>query len=114
MKIIVYGSLRRNQGNSRWLTAAQLLAECNLDGYEMYYLDHGPAVVAGKGQVRCEIYHIHSSTLIELDEIKNRNKIYQRELIQTPYGKAWIYLYRLSVTGLTLIDSGDWLKRHPI
>ncbi len=52
MKIIVYGSLRRNQGNSRWLTAAQLLAECNLDGYEMYYLDHGPAVVAGKGQVR--------------------------------------------------------------
>ncbi|ARZ02482.1 AIG2 family protein [Yersinia ruckeri] len=112
MRIIVYGSLRRKQGNSHWMTDAQLLGEYGLDGYEMYNLGHYPAVIPGEGQVHCEVYRINSAIMTELDELKSNTKDYRRELIQTPYGSAWIYLYRLSVEGLPRIYSGDWLKRH--
>ncbi|OQV64852.1 gamma-glutamylcyclotransferase, partial [Serratia nematodiphila DZ0503SBS1] len=49
--------------------------------------------------------------LAELDELKSNTKDYKRELIQTPYGSAWIYLYKHSVDGYPRITSGDWLKR---
>ncbi|EEP92597.1 gamma-glutamylcyclotransferase family protein [Yersinia kristensenii] len=112
MRIIVYGSLRRKQGNSHWMTDAQLLGEHDLEGFDMYNLGHYPAVVPGDGTVHCEVYRINSSIMNELDELKSNTKDYRRELIQTPYGSAWIYLYRLPIEGLPRIHSGDWLKRN--
>lgn len=70
MRIIVYGSLRRKQGNSHWMTNAMLLGEHELEGYEMYDLGHYPAVVPGEGKVFCEVYRITSSILAELDDLK--------------------------------------------
>lgn len=85
MRIIVYGSLRRKQGNSHWMTDAQLLGEHDLEGYEMYNLGHYPAVIPGDGTVHCEVYRINSSIMNELDELKSNTKDYRRELIKTPY-----------------------------
>ncbi|MDC9594332.1 gamma-glutamylcyclotransferase family protein [Xenorhabdus sp. IM139775] len=112
MRVIVYGSLRRKQGNHHWMTDAQLLGGHRLEGYEIYDLGHYPAVVRGEGTIECEVYRITPSILTELDELKKYTQEYERELIETPYGKAWIYLYKLSVEGLQRITSGDWLKRH--
>jgi gamma-glutamylcyclotransferase (GGCT)/AIG2-like uncharacterized protein YtfP len=38
MRIIVYGSLRRKQGNSHWMTNAQWLGDHELEGYALYNL----------------------------------------------------------------------------
>ncbi|MFJ2999118.1 MULTISPECIES: gamma-glutamylcyclotransferase [Enterobacterales] len=111
MRIIVYGSLRRKQGNSHWMTNAQWLGEHELEGYQIYNLGHYPAAIPGEGTVHCEVYRINSSILAELDELKSNTRDYKRELIQTPYGSAWIYLYKHSVDGYPRIQSGDWLKR---
>ncbi|MCL2893922.1 gamma-glutamylcyclotransferase family protein [Brenneria tiliae] len=111
MRIIVYGSLRRKQGNSHWMTNAQWLGDCRLDGFELYDLGLYPAVVSGNGEIYCEVYRISSSILAELDALKRDGHEYQRELIATPLGNAWIYLYKHSVAGLPRIASGDWLKR---
>lgn len=111
MRIIVYGSLRRKQGNSRWMTHAQWLGEHELEGYQIYNLGHYPAAILGEGTIHCEVYRINSSILAELDELKSNTKNYKRELIRTPYGSAWIYLYKHSVEDHPRIDSGDWLKR---
>lgn len=111
MRIIVYGSLRRKQGNSHWMTNAQWLGDHRLEGYEIYDLGHYPAVIPGEGEVFCEVYRINSSILAELDELKSNAKDYKRELIQTPYGCAWIYLYQHPIAGLPRIESGDWLRR---
>ncbi|MFS1538580.1 MAG: gamma-glutamylcyclotransferase [Candidatus Phlomobacter fragariae] len=111
MRIIVYGSLRRNQGNHHWMTYAQLLGEYRLEGYEIYDLGYYPAVICGEGTIECEVYRITPSILTELDELKRNSQDYERELISTPYGNAWIYLYKLPVDGLQRIESGDWLKR---
>ncbi|MBX9446212.1 gamma-glutamylcyclotransferase family protein [Dickeya chrysanthemi] len=114
MRVIVYGSLRRKQGNSHWMTNAQWLGDHQLEGYELYDLGHYPAAVAGEGEIHCEVYRISSSILAELDELKREGSVgaYKRELIATPYGSAWIYLYQRPVTGLRRITSGDWLKRQ--
>ncbi|MBW7982804.1 gamma-glutamylcyclotransferase family protein [Enterobacillus tribolii] len=111
MRIIVYGSLRRKQGNSHWMTNAQWLGDHVLEGYEMYDLGHYPAVIQGDGEIYCEVYRIDSTILSELDELKSNSRFYKRELISTPYGSAWIYLYLYPVEGYPRIASGDWLKR---
>ncbi len=111
MRIIVYGSLRRKQGNSHWMTNAQWLGDHQIDGFDLYNLGHYPGVVAGTGTVYCEVYRIDASTLAELDALRCKNGEYKRQLTQTPYGSAWLYVYQRSITGRDRIASGDWLKR---
>lgn len=112
MRIIVYGSLRRKQGNSHWMTNAQWLGDYTIPGYALYDLGHYPAVLSGDGAVYGEVYRIDSTILAELDVLRTKSGEYKRILIGTPYGSAWMYLYQRPVTGLTLLPGGDWVRRH--
>lgn len=111
MRIFVYGSLRHKQGNSHWMTNAQLLGDFSIDNYQLYSLGHYPGAVPGNGTVHGEVYRIDNATLAELDALRTRGGEYARQLIQTPYGSAWMYVYQRPVDGLKLIESGDWLDR---
>ena len=111
MRIIVYGSLRRKQGNSHWMTNAQWLGDHQIPGYELYNIGFYPGVVPGEGAVYGEVYRIDAITLGELDALRTSGGEYKRQLIQTPYGSAWLYVYQRSVVGLKRIPSGDWLLR---
>lgn len=51
MRIFVYGSLRHKQGNSHWMTNAQLLGDFSIDNYQLYSLGHYPGAVPGNGTV---------------------------------------------------------------
>lgn len=66
---------------------------------------------SGNGTVHGEVYRIDNATLAELDALRTRGGEYARQLIQTPYGSAWMYVYQRPVDGLKLIESGDWLDR---
>lgn len=114
MRIIVYGSLRRKQGNSHWMTNAQWLGDYRAEGYELYHLGLYPGVVAGEGSVYCEVYRIDATTLGELDALRTRGGEYKRELISTPYGSAWLYIYQRPVMDRQKIVTGDWLDREDI
>ncbi len=111
MRIFVYGSLRHKQGNSHWMTNAQLLGAFSIEGYQLYSLGHYPGAVPGEGSVYGEVYRIDASTLAELDDLRTQGGEYKRQLIQTPYGSAWMYVYQRPTGGLTLIESGDWIDR---
>ncbi|AIR04917.1 MULTISPECIES: gamma-glutamylcyclotransferase [Cedecea] len=112
MRIFVYGSLRRKQGNSHWMTNAQWLGDHTQENYVLYSLGHYPGAVPGDGVVLGEVYRIDASTLSELDALRTKGGEYSRQLIQTPYGGAWMYVYQRPVEGLTRIDSGNWLDRE--
>lgn len=58
MRIFVYGSLRHKQGNSHWMTNAQLLGDFSIDNYQLYSLGHYPGAVPGNGTVHGEVYRI--------------------------------------------------------
>ncbi|MBM7343279.1 gamma-glutamylcyclotransferase (GGCT)/AIG2-like uncharacterized protein YtfP [Pantoea coffeiphila] len=94
------------------MTNGQWLGDHLIDGYELYSLGHYPGVVPGEGQVYCEVYRIDASTLGELDALRETGGEYKRELLQTPYGSAWLYVYQRSVSGRKRIVSGDWLQRE--
>lgn len=66
---------------------------------------------SGNGTVHGEVYRIDNATLTELDALRTVGGEYARQLIQTPYGSAWMYVYQRPVDGLKLIESGDWLDR---
>ncbi|MFP2420458.1 gamma-glutamylcyclotransferase [Pseudescherichia vulneris] len=111
MRIFVYGSLRRKQGNSHWMTNAQWLGDHSVDNYQLYSLGHYPGAVPGDGTVVGEVYRIDASTLAELDALRTKGGEYARRLIQTPYGSAWMYVYQRPVDGFTRIESGNWIDR---
>ena len=69
MRIFVYGSLRHKQGNSHWMTNAQLLGDFSIDNYQLYSLGHYPGAVPGNGTVHGEVYRIDNATLAELDAL---------------------------------------------
>ncbi|MDF7680028.1 gamma-glutamylcyclotransferase [Enterobacteriaceae bacterium ESL0689] len=111
MRIFVYGSLRRKQGNSHWMTNAQWLGDHQINGYQLYNLGFYPGAMPGKGILCGEVYRIDASTLAELDALRIQNGEYDRHLIATPYGNAWMYVYQGPINHATRIVSGDWLDR---
>lgn len=111
MRIFVYGSLRREQGNSHWMTNAQWLGDFSVENYQLYNLGHYPGAVPGEGSVFGEVYRVDAAIMSELDALRTTGGEYSRQLIQTPYGSAWMYVYERPVNGRALIPSGDWLDR---
>jgi gamma-glutamylcyclotransferase (GGCT)/AIG2-like uncharacterized protein YtfP len=94
------------------MTNGQWLGDHKIDGYALYSLGLYPGVIAGSGQVACEVYRIDASTLGELDALRTKGGEYKRELVQTPYGSAWLYVYQRSIVGREHIVSGDWLQQN--
>ncbi|MGQ7148066.1 gamma-glutamylcyclotransferase, partial [Escherichia sp. SS-MK2] len=77
--------------------------------YQLYSLGHYPGAVPGNGTVHGEVYRIDNATLAELDALRTRGGEYARQLIQTPYGSAWMYdkLHRVLFRSPELrLDSG--------
>lgn len=72
MRIFVYGSLRRKQGNSHWMTNAQWLGAHSVNDYQLYSLGHYPGAVPGEGTVHGEVYRIDASTLAEPDALRTK------------------------------------------
>ncbi len=109
--VFVYGTLRRREYNHFWLHNVPLLgrhrtAPC----YTLFDLGRYPAAVAGgRTALVGEVYRLTAELLARLDRLENYPSEYTRARMATPYGPAWIYLYRRApAPGTPVIDSGDW------
>ncbi|WP_428774954.1 gamma-glutamylcyclotransferase family protein [Vibrio sp.] len=110
--VFVYGTLRQGESNHHYMQSAQLLGLHETQPeYALYDLGPYPAVIEGHHAIQGEVYLVDSETLAELDKLEDVPVEYRRELIDTPYGQAWIYLYQDSAHLDSLIASGDWCQR---
>jgi hypothetical protein len=50
----------------------------------------------------------HPKDLELLDRLEDYPRLYDRILIPSPFGWAWIYVYRGPLDGRPVIGSGDW------
>jgi len=110
--VFVYGTLRRGEVNHRLLAGARMLGKmATEDIFTMYDLGDYPAVIKnGKSAIVGEIYAISSGILAILDELEECPDYYQRILLNTPIGRAWIYvLTTIHDASSSIIESGDWL-----
>ena len=108
--VFVYGTLRRNEVNH------YLLAEARYRGtsvtaphYTLVDLGSYPGVVKNGGtRIEGEVYEVTAQQMADLDRLEGYPHAYGREVIATPWGKAWIYLYRGSLKDKAIIPSGIW------
>jgi gamma-glutamylcyclotransferase (GGCT)/AIG2-like uncharacterized protein YtfP len=108
--VFVYGTLRRDEVNHHLLAGAGFRGRHSTGPlYKMVSLGTYPGVVrGGRTRIHGEVYAVDAQTLAALDRLEGYPTAYTRELIATPWGKAWIYLYRGSLRDRQTIASGLW------
>jgi gamma-glutamylcyclotransferase (GGCT)/AIG2-like uncharacterized protein YtfP len=98
MRIFVYGSLRRKQGNSHWMTNAQWLGDYNIEIISCTAW----ATIQARFRAK-EQYMVKFIVLMHRRwpnwTLRTKGGEYARQLIQTPYGSAWMYVYQRPVEG---------------
>ncbi|OLQ92064.1 gamma-glutamylcyclotransferase [Vibrio ponticus] len=107
--VFVYGTLRRGESNHHFLSAAQFLGLHETAAeYAMYDLGAYPAVISGHQSIFGEVYLIDNEILNSLDRLEDVPVEYRRELINTPFGDAWIYIFQDEKKLNSIISSGNW------
>jgi len=107
--VFVYGTLRHGECNHHLLSQAQWLGNhTTLPIYSLYDLGAYPAVIEGHSAIIGEVYLVDEETLAQLDLLEDHPVTYRRELIETPFGQAWIYIYQDISQLDVIISSGDW------
>lgn len=105
--VFVYGTLKRGRSNHRLMRGARLLGTHVTEAvFTLLDLGGYPAALARGGTaVSGEVYRIPPGLLARLDRLEGDE--YLRVPVPTPWGEAWMYLYRGKRRGRAL-DSGVW------
>jgi gamma-glutamylcyclotransferase (GGCT)/AIG2-like uncharacterized protein YtfP len=90
MKLFVYGTLKRGQRNHKVLDAA-FIGETEIDGFAAVNRQTYPYAIRQDGhKLKGEIYEVPS--LKYIDKFENYPDEYDRVVINTEFGEAWIYI----------------------
>lgn len=110
--VFVYGTLRRGGANHYMLSDSNFLGRYTTEPlYTMFRLGQFPAVVArGNNTISGEIYRVSDEVFGLLDELNCYPSVFSRQLIHTPAGHTWIYLYNRLVGTGDVVSHGDWLR----
>lgn len=115
----VYGSLRKGLGNHTTLGNAPMVGVTKTNPeFTMVNLGGFPGVVkGGVTSITLEVYKVTNSTIEQnLDWLEgyegpnNENNFYNKELIDTEFGKAYIYYLNSDIEGDPIVESGDWYE----
>lgn len=108
--VFVYGTLLRGEVNHHRLAGAELLGAWRTEPcFQMFNLGAYPGLArGGRTAVTGEVYRVDGAGLKHLDRLEDYPRLYDRQLIPTRFGRAWIYLYRGDLSGRQVIQGGDW------
>jgi len=93
-RVFVYGTLKQGGRANHLMQDKSAFLGWHITPAEYTLKDLGyfPGVeLNGKSVVQGEVYQISDDLLDELDYLENYPHMYERKLIDTPYGPAWIY-----------------------
>lgn len=109
-RVFVYGTLLSGGVNHRLLAGAELLGPHRTEPcFTLFRLGAYPGLArGGSSAVAGEVYRVDAAGLVRLDRLEEYPRLYDRVLIPTAYGRAWVYLYRGPIGDRPVIHSGDW------
>ncbi len=109
-RVFVYGTLLRGEVNHHRLAGAELLGACRTEPcFTLFHLGAYPGLGrGGRTAIAGEVYRVDGAGLRYLDRLEDYPRLYDRTLIPTPFGRAWVYLYRGDLSGRSVIQGGDW------
>jgi gamma-glutamylcyclotransferase (GGCT)/AIG2-like uncharacterized protein YtfP len=115
-RVFVYGTLRRGESHAHLMAqAAYLGPHITEPRYTLCDLGEYPAAVSwGVTAIRGEVYEVDDALLHALDEYEDFPKLYNRKLIPTAYGGAWMYMVMAPPAVSCIIGHGDWCHRDQI
>lgn len=122
--VAVYGTLRKGEHNHHIIKHCTLIGEVWTNpSFTLIDLGSYPGLLTkGRTSVKLEIYKIYNTTTLKnLDNLEgyfgkdSSNNLYNKELINTPFGEASIYIYNFENYGkdsenYSTITSGDWVE----
>lgn len=114
-RVAVYGTLKRHQSNHRVLAGSRFVGECSLSSIVLYDLGPYPGAKLERSQgVLIEVYEVDGPTFARLDALEGYDTaspdmgLYDRKLLDTPLGRAWVYIYNHAVSKGGEIRVGGW------
>lgn len=111
--VAVYGSLRKGMGNHGLLDNDEsvLLSTEQIPGFEMYSYGAYPFIRPADTEqpITIEVYAVSSSVMQRLDRLEGYPSFYNRKLVQTSKGQAWIYFIDQPGNNRP-VQHGDWVK----
>jgi len=117
-KVAVYGSLRKGLHNHGLLKDATFLGSERIKGFNMHSLGSFPFVTTrgatSESEITIEVYEVTPAEFRRLDMLEGYPSFYDRMLVQTSYGQAWIYFIDQDGSYSTVqnerVQDGDWYK----
>jgi gamma-glutamylaminecyclotransferase len=111
-RVFVYGTLLRGEVNHHLLHDARLLGAHRTEPrFTLLVLGAYPGLVdGGDTAVSGEVYAVDAAGLKRLDRLEDYPRLYDRKLIATEHGSAWVYLYRGRRRDRARLADGDWRR----
>lgn len=105
----------RGQRNHHWMRGAIRISPASrVAGFSLWSLGSYPvACPGGSGRVRGEVYRLSLAHLYRLDVLEEYPRFYQRRLVRTSSGRAWIYYQLAAPAGGHRLPGGDWRRSRP-
>lgn len=109
MLVAVYGTLRKGFHNHVLLEGSKFLGETKTEPKFNMYGNLIPWITNnGDTSIAIEVYEVEEETFQRLDWLEGYPSYYDRQVIDTEFGEAWIY-FRYGAAE-NKISSGDWKK----
>ena len=115
--VAVYGSLRKKQSNYEYhLSNSTYKGTFTTEPeYTMHSLSYYPGLkLNGNTSIVMEVYEVDEETLKTLNRLEGyypgeKSTFYDRIEIDTPWGKAFTYIYVNELSKDSIVESGDWV-----
>ena len=115
--VAVYGSLRRGMGNHQYyLSSSEYKGTFSTEPeYTLHSLSYYPGLkLDGNTSIVMEVYEVDEETLKNLNRLEGyrpgeTSTFYDRIEINTPWGKAFTYIYVNPLPKESIVESGDWV-----
>ena len=115
--VAVYGSLRSGMGNHQYyLSSSEYKGTFSTEPeYTLHSLQWYPGLkLNGNTSVVMEVYEVDEDTLKNLNRLEGycpgeKSTFYDRIEINTPWGKAFTYIYVNELSKDSIVESGDWV-----
>ena len=115
--VSVYGSLRFGMGNHQYyLSDSEYKGTFSTEPeYTLHSLQWYPGLkLNGNTSVVMEVYEVDEETLKNLNRLEGyypgeKSTFYDRIEINTPWGKAFTYIYVNELSKDSIVESGDWV-----
>ena len=115
--VAVYGSLRSGMGNHQYyLSDSEYKGTFSTEPeYTLHSLQWYPGLkLNGNTSVVMEVYEVDEETLKNLNRLEGyypgeKSTFYDRIEINTPWGKAFTYIYVNELSKESIVESGDWV-----